>query len=919
MDAWDALDKVEAKESYNEGVDAWDSLDTVSEKPSQVEGEKEGGYWAQFKEGGRELVQSLIPDAILLMFKEGNYFDNVNQYVKEETGRVEADIKARTEAPVAADPLANVMSKLQATAGLPANAPSITEVTGTGNVEDPRNWIESIARNALPVAGESALLAPAFGAKALSTAVGSLPVLAASKGTGEVAAQLGGEGYRPVGEIVGGIGATPLSTVTSSLTEKGVEGLKNLPSAIKAGGQTLKHHKTVAPHIDSMIKAAPGGDLSGQIAEWNSRLKSIDPDLKLTPAMLALANPAVKTVLESQGRKDPAFLGQMLDGARKEYDTLVEKIYSNQNIVDKEGAVNDLMAITRDLGRKGTEARLAADPVTKGLREKVEQLSGKQDILEETLSQQANPNLSVLQSFKKITDDKLKLVSKEYNPVLNQMESITPDEVGSIYKVIKEQKLEKTVSSITKSAKEFSGKFEPTKVPASKLLDPTGQPVTPSRLEFESMTAKDLHNYQAYLRREMVAANKRGDEVGYLKTKAVRDTMRSILNSKDPKYAEVSAKYAAEKQRVAKLHLNTVASREGWELRAKSLLKNKQAVDDYISEATSPEDIKPLADAFITSAYESFVASGDAGLKRFLLQHRNTLNYPELAETKALLSKSLDTSMLLKQRNKEVLNAIEERRDLIANDIFSKVYRDKKGLDANVDKIIESQEGLDVFYATVSRQSSTPGSEKTVDALKTAVQSRMIKKALDKGVEADEWLKTDNPSVAYEKILPGSKKTLVDSAETLSAVKRSLNLLEDIQPPSSITGKGSVEEAMGLPPSQVYSVLRDRISSVQQKIFILGSKFGVGKEAKKIDKELKELMSDSKKLEKMINVRQGTLDAKKSLQLDKRIKEQATDFANKYASETSKRFIIYPGVIAANSEEIEDQRQPVEVPGMFSR
>ena len=920
MDAWDALDKEDTKE----GADAWYALDTVPEKPSEVDGEKKkGGYWEQIKEGGREFVQSMTPDAVLLMFKEGNYFDNVDQYIKEETARVEKDIQARQEAPVTPDdPLANVMSKLQATAGLPTYTPSITEVTGTGDVEKPRDWTESAARGLLPTMGESALLAPMFGAKMLSTAAGSVPALFGAKAGGEVAAQLSGdEAYRLPGELAGGIAATPLSTLSSNLLEKGLEGTKNIGAVSEVIKQKIKHNTSVAPQIDSMIKSAPNQDLSGQISEWNARLKSIHPDLELTPAMLALTNSSLKSVLESQAKKDPAFLGQMIDRSKKEYDSLVDQIYLNADIKDKEGAVNELMAITRDMARKGEDARIDADPLTKGLKEKVQKLDDMQMVLEETLTEQANPNMSVLKSFKDITDRKLKLVSKEYTPVLEQMDIVTPQEVASIYKEIKNQKLENTVSSITKSAKEFSGKFEPKEVPPSSILDAAGNPVSPGGFEFESMTARDLHNYQSYLRREMDAARKRGDEVGYLKTKSVRDTMRNVLNSKDPKYAEVSAKYAAEKQRVGKLHLNTIASREGWEIRAKSLLKNKQAVDDYISEAVSPEDIKPLADAFVTTAYDTFVNSGTTGLKRFLIQHRNTLSYPELADTKALLEKSLDVSSTLTERRKSIVKAIEERRDTIANDMFVKINKKKQGLDSSVDEVIESQAALDSFLATIGRQEKTPNSQQAVDALKTAVQSRMIKKVLDKGLDAKEWLSLDNPSVAYSKILPASKQTLIDSAETLDNVKSSLNLLENIQPPVSVTGKGRIEEATGIPVAQVFSTLRDRIASAVQKVVILGSKFGVGQDARKIDKELKELFLDSKKLEKMVNVRQGTLDAQKALELDKKITQQGVDFINKYASDTSKRFMIYPGVIAANSEEIEDQRPPVEevTPGLFSR
>lgn len=95
-DPWDAPETTESKMA-----DPWDAPEEGVKELQQVTPEqsekKKGGYLEQVKEGGREFLQSITPDAVLLMFKEGNYFDNVDQYVKEETARVDKDIQTRQE------------------------------------------------------------------------------------------------------------------------------------------------------------------------------------------------------------------------------------------------------------------------------------------------------------------------------------------------------------------------------------------------------------------------------------------------------------------------------------------------------------------------------------------------------------------------------------------------------------------------------------------------------------------------------------------------------------------------------------------------------------------------------------------------------------------------------------------------------
>jgi hypothetical protein len=174
----------------------------------------------------------------------------------------------------------------------------------------------------------------------------------------------------------------------------------------------VKYRTTISPQIDSMIKSAPNGDFVGQLNALDNAIKEIHPSLSLSPASLALINPSVRSVLENQAKRDPAFLGQIRNQVDNEVDTVIKQIYANEGIPDKEAAINKFMEITGRLGREGVEARLQNDPAMVQIRREEDALNTQLAKLQESLASGTSPEYSVFKGFNAIVDRKLSAVQK---------------------------------------------------------------------------------------------------------------------------------------------------------------------------------------------------------------------------------------------------------------------------------------------------------------------------------------------------------------------------------------------------------------------------------------------------------------------------------------------------------------------------
>ncbi|MCI4436902.1 MAG: hypothetical protein JHC33_08870 [Ignisphaera sp.] len=900
-----------------DAIESKPSVATVSSRKEdplviEITPPKKNGFVEQVKEGGRELLRNLTPDAIALMFKDGNYFDNYKKLVEEETARVDANAKAVREAPKSDSEVGQAFNNFVSSSKVPNSTEIVDNIFGIGDVGSPKNFAETFGRKLLPFVGESSLLAPLVGANMVRSGVEAIPALAAMQSSGELAATAFGEDARLPAELAGGILSAPLQSATGRGFDKLMDAGGSVVNTVKnaAKGELpdfVKYRTTISPQIDSMIKSAPNGDFVGQLKALDDSIKEIHPSLSLSPASLALVNPSVRSVLENQAKRDPAFLGQLRNQVDNEVDTVIKQIYANEGIPDKEAAIKKFMEITGKLGKDGVDARLQNDPAMLQIKKEEDALNTQLAKLQESLASGTSPEYSVFKGFNAIVDRKLSAVQKKYDPILKEMDVVTPKEVAEIYGAIRAQGMEKTVKSISSSSKDFKTKFEPTleRPTYDSILKGSGSSYPVEK--FDSMTPQALHSFQAQVRKEADAAYNRGDMDSYRKAKAVRDKMVEVLERKDPRYADIRREYKEEKQRVGNLYLSDIATRDGWDKRAASLIKDTQAVKSYLSEAESAEDVKPLADAFITSANKAYTESSNPSkaLEAFIRTHNQALSAPELADTKAFLIGASKDATALEAKAKEISDAVLARRDAIANDVFSRVYRSNNGLDEHVNHVVKSQEGLDTYLATLNSKIGGVGAQEKA-AMEAATQAKLIEMALDKGRDAKSWMSTGNVNNAYDKVFNNSEAAtrIARSAETLDTVKDTVEMLEKITPLASSTGKGAFQEYTNIPAAQVFSVMRDRIASEIQKAFILASKYQTGRSMKDIDNELKEVMLDMNKLKRIALARQGALDAQKKIKLDETLKSEAKTIFDKWVKGTQQKAFINPtvGISTFNSE-----------------
>jgi hypothetical protein len=380
------------------------------------------------------------------------------------------------------------------------------------------------------------------------------------------------------------------------------------------------------------------------------------------------------------------------------------------------------------------------------------------------------------------------------------------------------------------------------------LLGPTGQPLTPAgvRQEFDPLSFADLRslsrrvNADFYNAQKAVADNVPGAGPRFIALRQFKEQVDNSLeqlpdNIKD-QYKALNAAYDQQYREVFKKGLGGLLGKQTRMGEAVAdediflkLTKESNVDDFYRIFGNTPESqqflTQGIVDKFL-SQDNAITAAGvinQEALRKFVLRNQGVIDkVPSLrsffdnaeAQLEQFVDRKEAATLGLQALEKSALSAIAKKQDLNA-------------------LLTTSQQGVFQDLGKLSQLISSTKSDPTGRSLK-GLQGLMIEKAFD-STDAAEFVNKNKKAF---------QRAFGDQFNTVDKLTTAMQLLGrnfDVEPPVKLLEGDTLQQLTGSSVPNVMSVLRDRISSVPQKVSILLSRLTQARGLMERDKAFLEL------------------------------------------------------------------------------
>lgn len=493
-----------------------------------------------------------------------------------------------------------------------------------------------------------------------------------------------------------------------------------------------------------------------------------------------------------------------------------------------------------------------------------------------------------LRNLVKVKEEKVRTeLGKKYDAVISNAESqgykVSSAETENLFTFVNQEQNDDVFKRFPSLYPLIKAKFRPTTTEAGGLIDPqTGQPFIEAGKEFPEASMKDLDSLKRAVNKAIrTAADDQLPTLMELKQRVgqVIDNMPGNLGDAykavDKEfYARIGIPYGAKA-------VSDVKYKDFVEQAIPAITKNRSSLTDYLSSVDRADALPIVQDAFFADATRYGVVKDgilDAKkLKRYIELNKDTLSaVPEVKQALSNISaEGLELSATIGK-----LSELKKIQDAQASaKIFDRFSN--AGLDGVAGSFLQSPE--------FRKQFLSPGGAGKNEAAISTLRAKLTESALS-SPNPLQYIK-DNQT-AYDELFKGSySKVLTDLAETAEKLQTKLF----INTPLKTVQRTGLEEATGVSPAGLVSVLRDRIASPFYKATNLLSRFYVNQMDNATKEELGRFLADPEAVRK-VNEAFKKMDTLSVQQVDQRISKLANDLAGGVAHTMARRGIVAAGV-----------------------
>ena len=429
-----------------------------------------------------------------------------------------------------------------------------------------------------------------------------------------------------------------------------------------------------------------------------------------------------------------------------------------------------------------------------------------------------------------------KELGKKYEAVIANAENngykVSSEETGGLYDFVKAQENADIFKTFPKLNGKIKSVFQPQETGPGSLINPdTGRPFFEGGRDFPEASMRDLDSLKRAVNEALRNA---GDtQIPVLlelksKVNGIIDNMPGNLGDAyravdQEFYSKVGIPFGAKT-------IQDVKYKDFVEQTIPAITKNRTALTDYLSATGKEEGIDLVRDAFFADATRYGVVKDGVldpkKLSRYIELHKDTLSaVPSIRdELKNISGDGLELTATIDKLNK--LKLVQDTQD--SAKIFNKFS--SSGLDGVAAQFLTSPDFRKTFMS--------PGGAGRNQPAINALRAKMTQSVMDSS-NPMEYLSQNKE--AYDQLFgKGFGKSLGELAEIANSLRTKLF----INTPLKTIQRTGLEEATGVSPAGLVSVVRDRVAGTTYKAINLLSRFYVNQVDTTTKEELGRFLTD---------------------------------------------------------------------------
>ena len=429
-----------------------------------------------------------------------------------------------------------------------------------------------------------------------------------------------------------------------------------------------------------------------------------------------------------------------------------------------------------------------------------------------------------------------KELGKKYEAVIANAENngykVSSEETGGLYDFVKAQENADIFKTFPKLNGKIKSVFQPQETGPGSLINPdTGRPFFEGGRDFPEASMRDLDSLKRAVNEALRNA---GDtQIPVLlelksKVNGIIDNMPGNLGDAyravdQEFYSKVGIPFGAKT-------IQDVKYKDFVEQTIPAITKNRTALTDYLSATGKEEGIDLVRDAFFADATRYGVVKDGVldpkKLSRYIELHKDTLSaVPSIRdELKNISGDGLELTATIDKLNK--LKLVQDTQDNAK--IFDKFS--SSGLDGVAAQFLTSPDFRKTFLS--------PGGAGRNQPAINALRAKMTQSVMDSS-NPMEYLSQNKE--AYDQLFgKGFGKSLGELAEIANSLQTKLF----INTPLKTIQRTGLEEATGVSPAGLVSVIRDRVAGTTYKAINLLSRFYVNQVDNTTKEELGRFLTD---------------------------------------------------------------------------
>lgn len=436
-------------------------------------------------------------------------------------------------------------------------------------------------------------------------------------------------------------------------------------------------------------------------------------------------------------------------------------------------------------------------------------------------------------------------LSKKYDAVINAAEDqgykVSSQETGNLFNFINQEQNDDIFKRFPGLYPLVKARFRPQETEAGALINPlTNQPYVAAGKQFPEASMKDLDSLK---RAVNLAIRNAGDEQLPTLMELKKQVGQVIDNMPDglgdaykavdkEYYAKVGIPYGAKT-------VEDVKYKDLVEKAIPAITTNRSALTSYIASVDRDTALPIIKDAFFADATRHGVVKDGvidpARLKRYIEVNKDTLSaVPEIKqEMQSLAGDGLELTATIGKLNK--LKAVEDAQD------SAKIF--ERFSNAGVDGVAASFLTSPEFRKQFLSSGGAGNNKAAIDTLRAKLTESVMNSP-----NPVEFLAQNRE--AYDKLFalrgPSGTSTQAYSKalSDLAEVANSLQTKLFINTPLKTIQRTGLEEATGVSPAGLVSVIRDRVAGTTYKAINLLSRFYVNQVDSTTKEELGRFLSD---------------------------------------------------------------------------